>query len=321
MTNPDTVVGGNAIGPKLADMTPRARLHIPPKAPSRAPSPRHSASLLRGLAILGCFSAERTVLGIRDLSDQLGMGRSTTHRYASTLVELGYLEQDPSRKYRLARRVSDLGMTVLEMIGLRAAARSHLEELRANTGYTVGIGLLDATEAVYADHLASRRRGQVMTGPTIRAGVRLPAHCTSIGKALLAFLPEEQREDVLAKSARRRMTPHTVTKKKRLRAQLDEIAERGFAVSDQELYPRARSLAVPVRDATRVVAAVNLSVYQSDVEISDLIERFYPLVGATAEKVSLALGYIPGEDCLAADTATNSDDARTITSEEAAGAG
>ena len=179
---------------------------------------------------------------------------------------------------------------------------------RASIGYTVGIGVLDATEAVYADHLASRRRGQVMTGPTIRAGVRLPAHCTSIGKALLAFLPEEKRENILAKSPRRPMTPHTVTKKRLLQAQLEAIAERGFAVSDQEFHLGARSLAVPVRDATKVVAAVNLSVYQSDVEVSDLIERFYPLVGATAEKVSLVLGYVAGEDGLPADTATNFED-------------
>jgi IclR family pca regulon transcriptional regulator len=266
-------------------MTPRACLSILLKDPSRAPTlapPRYSSSLDQGLAILGCFSAERTELGIKDFSEQLGMARSTTHRYATTLVELGYLERGPSRKYRLAPHASDLGMTVLETTGLRAAARPHLEELRASTGYTVGVGLLDATEAVYADHLASRRRGQVMTGPTIRAGVRLPAHCTSIGKALLAFLPEEQREEVLAKSPRRRMTPYTVTKRKRLRAQLEEIAERGFAVSDQELHLGVRSLAVPVWDVTKVVAAVNLSIYLSDVEVNDLIERFYPLVGAGA---------------------------------------
>lgn len=292
-------------------MTPLPRLRIPPKDPSRAPtlaSPRYSSSLDQGLSILGCFSAERPLLGINDLSDLLGMSRSTTHRYATTLVELGYLEQDPSRKYRLAPHASDLGMTVLETTGLRAAARPHLEQLRASTGYTVGVGLLDATEAVYADHLASRRHGQVMTGPTIRAGVRLPAHCTSIGKALLASLPEGERENVLAKSSRRRMTPHTVTQKKRLLAQLEEIAERGFAVSDQELHPGTRSLAVPVRDATKIVAAVNLSVYRSDVEVDNLIERFHPLVGATAETVSLALAYVPGEDGLPAGTATNLED-------------
>jgi DNA-binding IclR family transcriptional regulator len=224
-------------------MTPLPRLRIPPKDPSRAPKlapPRYSTSLDQGLAILGYFSAERPELGIKDFSEQLGMGRSSAHRYATTLVELGYLEQGPSRKYRLAQHVSDLGMTVLETSGLRAAARPYLEELRASTGYTVGLGLLDATEAVYADHLASRRRGQIMTGPTIRAGVRLPAHCTSIGKALLASLPEKERENVLTKSPRRPMTPHTVTTKKRLRVQLEEISERGFAVSDQELH-RGRS--------------------------------------------------------------------------------
>jgi IclR family transcriptional regulator, pca regulon regulatory protein len=277
---------------------------LPPKDPPRAPrlkSLRYSSSLDIGLSILGCFSSERPVLGIADLSDELGMSRSTTHRYAVTLLELGYLEQDPSRKYRLAPHASDLGMTVLNTIGLRAAARPHLEQLRASTGYTVAVGLLDASEAVYADHLASRRRGQVMTGPTIRAGVRLPAHCTSIGKALLASLPEEQRENILTEGTRRRMTPHTVTEEKRLRTQLEAVSERGFAVSDQELHPGTRSLAVPVHDSSRVVAAVNLSVYQCEVSMSELVKRFYPLVDVTAEKVSRTLEYEPAENGIRAD--------------------
>jgi IclR family pca regulon transcriptional regulator len=284
-------------------MTPPARLRIPPKDPSQGvKGPRYSASVIAGLAILGCFSSERPVLGIADLANELNMGRSTTHRYATTLRELGLLEQDSSRKYRLASRAADLGMSVLETTGVRAAARPHLEQLRASTGYTVALGLLDATEVVYAEHLASHLRGQVMTGPTIRAGVRLPAYCTSIGKTLLASLPAEQREDILAEGTRRPRTQHTITKKKHLRAQLEEAEERGYAISDQELYPRARSLAVPVRDPSRVVAAVNLSIYQCEVSVSELVERFFPLVGATAEKVSRALGYEPTENRVPADT-------------------
>ena len=230
------------------------------------------------------------------------------HRYATTLVEPGYLEQVPSRKYRLAQRASDLGMTVLETTGLRAAARPYLEEPRASTGYTVGVAppRRDRGRVCRPPRQPSSRPG--VAGPTIRAGVRLPAHCTSIGKALLASLPEEERENILTKSPRRRMTPHTVTKKKRLRAQLKAIAERGFAVSDQELHPGARSLAVPVRDATKVVAAVNLSVYQSDVEVGHLIKRFCPLLGATAEKISLVLGYAPLKIDLPADAMTHFED-------------
>src|ERR1700677_4230886 len=79
--------------------------------------PRYSQSLERGLAILGCFTPRRPVLGIADIADDLGMSRSTTHRYVITLVALGYLEQGASRKYRLGLRVTDLGMSALNSTG------------------------------------------------------------------------------------------------------------------------------------------------------------------------------------------------------------
>ena len=93
--------------------------------------PRYSQSLERGLAILSCFTAKRPVLGIADIADELGMSRSTTHRYVITLVALGYLEQGASRKYRLGLRVTDLGMSALNSTGLREHAHPYLEELRA----------------------------------------------------------------------------------------------------------------------------------------------------------------------------------------------
>src|SRR3981081_4354996 len=89
--------------------------------------PRYSQSLERGLAILGCFTPERPVLGIADIADELGMSRSTTHRYVITLVALGYLEQGASRKYLLGLRVTDLGMAALGSTGLREKAHPHLE--------------------------------------------------------------------------------------------------------------------------------------------------------------------------------------------------
>ena len=266
---------------------------------------RLSKSLDHGLAVLRCLTPERPVMGLAEIADELDMGRSAVHRYAVTLVALGYLEQNTSRKYQLGRGGVDVGMAMLGATGLREASREHLERLRECTGYSVGIGLLDRTDALYADRLASHRRGQALGGPRIGVGVRVPAYCTSIGKALLAAAPDEVRETVLRESRRRRRTPYTVTKKAHLRVQLEAIAERGFAVVDQEFHPGLRSIAVPVRDATGVVAAVNLSVYEAGVEVDELIERFYPLVDATAEKVSLALGYEAGESPVAADVATN----------------
>src|ERR1700733_13911554 len=122
--------------------------------------PRYSQSLERGLAILGCFTPKRPVLGIADIADDLGMSRSTTHRYVITLVALGYLEQGASRKYRLGLRVTDLGMSALNSTGLREHAHPYLEELRQRPSYTTSLGVLDSTDVLYVDRVRSFRRGQ-----------------------------------------------------------------------------------------------------------------------------------------------------------------
>src|SRR5947209_16241916 len=124
--------------------------------------PRYSQSLERGLAILGCFTPSRPVLGIADIADELGMSRSTTHRYVITLVALGYLEQGASRKYRLGLRVTDLGMSALNATGLREHAHPYLEELRQRSSYTASLAVLDGSDVLYVDRARSygrRRRG------------------------------------------------------------------------------------------------------------------------------------------------------------------
>src|SRR6476660_2564707 len=122
--------------------------------------PRYSQSLERGLAILRCFTAARPVLGIADIADELGMSRSTTHRYVITLVALGYLEQGAGRKYRLGLRVTDLGMSALNSTGLRDHARPYLEALRQRTSSPVTLSVLDGPEILYVDRARSFRRGQ-----------------------------------------------------------------------------------------------------------------------------------------------------------------
>jgi IclR family pca regulon transcriptional regulator len=259
-------------------------------------APRYSQSLQRGLAILGCFTPEHPVRGIADIADELGMSRSTTHRYVITLLELGYLEQSAARKYRLGLRPTDLGTVALSSAGLRDASRRYLEQLRRATGYTVALGALDGIHVVYVEHLSNRRYGLAPDGPKVRVGVRVPAYCTSMGKLLLAFLPKKDRDSVLAEIRCTRRTEHTITRKQLLREQLAEIPILGYAISDEEFHPGVRSIAVPVYDDSGLVAAVNLSAFNAPLSVNALIEDFYPLVGATAEKVSRVLGYEPSEN-------------------------
>jgi IclR family transcriptional regulator, pca regulon regulatory protein len=254
--------------------------------------PRYSQSLERGLAILGCFTPKRPVLGIADIADELGMSRSTTHRYVITLVALGYLEQGASRKYRLGLRVTDLGMSALNSTGLREHAHPYLEELSQRTSYTTSLGVLDATDVLYVDRVRSFRRGQSRIELNLHTGSRVPAYCIAMGKLLLANLPEIEQRELIAQMKLTKRGPNTITSKKALRDELDEIEAAGFAVDDQELAPELYAIAAPVRNEARdVVAAVGLATHGSTISLEELVDALGPHVVSTADRISARLGY------------------------------
>ncbi len=261
---------------------------------------RYSQSLERGLAVLSAFTPERPLLGIADIAGELGMSRSTTHRYMITLVALGYLEQDSSRKYRLGLRVTDLGMAAMNSTGLREHAHPYLEELRQRTSYTTSLGVLDGDEVVYVDRVRSFRRVQGKLDPDLHTGSRLPVYCTAMGKLLLAGMPESEQRELIAAMTLTKRGPHTITNKKALREELEEIEVVGFATSDQELAAEVIAIAAPVRDEAReVVAAVNLTAHSSVISLEELTDALGPHLVATADRISARLGYrrddeIPG---------------------------
>ncbi len=254
--------------------------------------PRYSQSLERGLAILSCFTPKRPVLGIADIADELGMSRSTTHRYVITLLALGYLEQGASRKYRLGLRVTDLGMSALNSTGLREHAQPYIEELRQRTSYTVSLAVLDGPEILYVDQARSFRRGQGATGVDARTGSRLPAYCTAMGKLLLANLPEADQRELIGQTKLVKHGPNTITSKKALREELDEVLDASFAVDDEELAKDLYSIAAPVRnEARQVVAAVDIAVPSSLITLGELVDALGPHLVSTADRISARLGF------------------------------
>ena len=258
----------------------------------RLHEPRYSQSLERGLAILGCFTPERPVMGIAEIADELGISRSTTHRYVITLFALGYLEQDSSRRYRLGLGVTDLGMSVLNATGLREHAHPYLDELRRETSYTVSIAVLNRDEIVYVDRAPSFRRDQGEIDLGLDTGSRLPAHCTAMGKVLLANLPEREQSELLASLKLTQRSPNTITSKNALRVELDQIREEGFAVNDQELAEGLQAIAVPVRTVSgRVTAALGLSAQTSAISLGELVDALGPHLVSTADRISARLGY------------------------------
>jgi len=254
--------------------------------------PRYSQSLERGLAILSCFTPKRPVLGIADIADELGMSRSTTHRYVITLLALGYLEQGASRKYRLGLRVTDLGMSALNSTGLREHAHPYLEELRQRSSYTVSLAVLDGPEVLYIDRVRSFRRGQGQVNGDVTTGSRLPAHSTAMGKLLLANLPEGDQRELLASMKLSKSAPNTITGKKALRDELDEVLDANFAVDDEELARDLYSIAAPVRNERRdVVAAVDIAAPSSMISLGELVDALGPHLISTADRISARLGY------------------------------
>lgn len=250
---------------------------------------RFSSSLVAGLSMLRCFTSEHPVRGIADMAVALDLGRSTTHRYATTLVTLGYLEQGPSRKYRLSSRVSDVALSLLDSLAIRRAAREHLRELRAGTGRTASLGVLGGTDVVCIDRWQGSRQGQYAVDEGFGLGTRLPVHCTAAGKALLTRLPVAEQQDLIKKLHLMRRTSKTITTKSALRAELERIAvEGGVAVEDEELSSGRRAVAAVAVDAEgRPVAAVELAVPAEVYARKELLEEFGPKVIAAARDIGL----------------------------------
>jgi IclR family transcriptional regulator, pca regulon regulatory protein len=255
--------------------------------------PGFSQSLERGLAILASFSSERPLLGVSELGRAVGLSRSTTHRYVATLVALGYLQQDSvSRKYRLGSRVLDLGFSAINSMELREVAGPHLRELSDATGYTANMAILDDLDIVYVDRCRSAQPRQREIDLNLHVGARLPAYCTSLGKVLLAHLPDGERAERVERIDFQRRGPNTITSRTAFTAELVRVREQGYAVNNEELAYGLRSIAAPVlaHDGSPA-GAINLAVHSSMVSSETLGESFGPILVGTAADISARLGY------------------------------
>jgi len=250
--------------------------------------PGLSQSLERGLAVLGAFTPDRPTLGISELARDLNLTRSTTHRYVATLATLGFLRQDDStRKYRLGPRVLDLGFSVLGSLELRDIAAPHLRRLTDVTGHTSNLAIRDDTDVILIDRMRGRPGRYHHLEFTLHVGSRIPAYCSATGKALLAFLPRADLDQILDRIDLVQRGPKTLTSKKALLAELEQVRRTGLATNDEELESALRSIAAPVRSRTgQVVAAINVAVPWSPAAMSELVRQIGPTVLTTAHEIA-----------------------------------
>jgi IclR family pca regulon transcriptional regulator len=252
-----------------------------------------SQSLERGLAILSSFHSHRPLIGVSELSRDLELSRSTAHRYIATLAKLGYLQQDPdSKRYRLGPKVLDLGFSALNSMDLLEISAPHLRQLSDETQHTVNLAILDNTDVVYIERCRTTRPGQREIDLNLHVGARLPAYCTAMGKAILAFMPEPRLATIIASIEFVPRGPNTLTDAAAFRAELAKIRASGFAVNDEELAYGLRSIAAPIHSHTgEVLAALNLAVHRTMGTMDELIARFGPAVTKAARDISFSMGH------------------------------
>ncbi|MEU9173444.1 IclR family transcriptional regulator C-terminal domain-containing protein [Streptomyces sp. NPDC048420] len=219
-------------------------------------APHFVRSLERGLAVIRAFDADHPELSLSEVARTCGLTRAAARRFLLTLADLGYVRAD-GRSYRLTPRVLELGYSYLSSFSLAQIAEPHLEQLVDRTRESSSLCVLDGDDVVYVARVPARR---IMTA-AITVGTRFPAHVTSVGRVILAGLPDGELELRLSRAELVPLTTRTIVAADLLRAELERVRRQGYALVDQELEEGLRSIAAPVRDrGGEVVAAVNIPV-------------------------------------------------------------
>jgi DNA-binding IclR family transcriptional regulator len=247
------------------------------------------SSVTNSLRLIKAFSEEEYEIGISDLAKRLGLAKSTVHRLASALLGEGILEQNPrDGKYHLGLALFELGTMVRRKMDFTVEARPFLRALMEKTGETVHLAILDHDSILYVITHESKQALRMGS----KVGTRVPAHSTAVGKALLAFQPDEEIERILARGLPQ-STPNTIVEAKALRRELALVRSRSYATDDEESEIGLRAIAAPIRvDTGNVVAAISIAGPVHRMARKALLGWVRELVEA-AEAVSLRLGWQP----------------------------
>ena len=210
--------------------------------------------LAKGLAVIETFRAERPRQSISEVATASGLDRATARRCLLTLAHQGYADYD-GKFFTLTPRVLRLGTACLATMPLPQIVQPFLDELSERVGQSSSVSILDAAEIVYVARAAQKRVMSI----TLMPGTRLPAYCTSMGRILLAALPEEEARAILGPGPLPRRTARTLTDPGEVMAELARVQVQGHALIDQEVEEGLCSVAVPLLNARgRVVAALNI---------------------------------------------------------------
>jgi DNA-binding IclR family transcriptional regulator len=245
-------------------------------------------ALERALSILDAFTPQQKHLSLPELVSATGLPKATVYRLASTLVARGYLERLRDG-YGVGIRCFALGTVFRDGMDLRIRALPYMIALRDQVGETTQLAILAGESVVYIEEVFGTKPLAYWRS---RAGVVLPAYCTALGKALLAFQPSAVVEEYLSTVALEPFTTLTITSAERMREELELTKRRGFAVDDQEREYGYRFIAAPAFDnAGLVAAAVTVTVPVDRLSLPIESSPMVPFVLRAAEEFSRSLGF------------------------------
>jgi DNA-binding IclR family transcriptional regulator len=244
-------------------------------------------SLVKLVQVLECFSFNDRALSLADICQRTGFPRSTAYRLMSSLREVGFLDQDRERdRYRLGIKLFELGSVALANLDLHREARPMVDALRRISGQAVHLAIFDGVRAVVIQRAESANDAPGASSFIENA----PAHCTSVGKAMLAFQPEEIVDRLIARGLPR-FTDATLTDGRVLKDELAKVRLRGYAIDDGEHQPGLRCIGAPIRNqAGQVLAGLSISGPAWQIPATQ-IEDFARVVMHHADAVSQRLGF------------------------------
>ena len=242
-------------------------------------------SLARGLAVMGTFGRGNKKMTLTQVAERTGLTRGTARRFLRTLCTLGYVATD-EKLFWLTPKVLKFSSNYLSTFGLGETAYVHIQELTERIGETSSMSVLDDDEIVYVARVEKRR----VFSNRIEVGTRLPAHSTSMGLVLLSGLDDKELDTWLNTTELQRFTENTIVDKAALRRAIEAIRSNGYAMTDGTLEIGVRSLSVPIRDREdKVIAALNVATFASQMSASEMPERFLRPMLETANKLRSVL--------------------------------
>ncbi|MCC4310423.1 helix-turn-helix domain-containing protein [Alcanivorax marinus] len=239
-------------------------------------------ALASGLEVLQVFGVEHPQMTLSEVAARAGMDRAKARRFLLTLHALGFVKRS-GRQFELTPKVLQLGYAYQASNRYQAVIQQYLQDITAELGESSSLAVLDGEDVVYLIRSAARHR---LMAINLSVGTRLPAAYTSMGRVLLARLPEEELNSYLARVRLEAFTDASIVDKDALRSEVDQVRARGYSIVDQELDPGLRSVAVPVSAGNgELLGAINVSTNAARVDMETLLEVYLPRLRKAAETV------------------------------------